>query len=101
MTILVIGMICYDVVNTCDRYPQEDDEMRLHFPHNIVYYKIIFRCLSQREQQGGNAANSSYVLGLLNVQCEFFGNIGKGLRTEYVNITQRGWGCELSFAVLY
>lgn len=69
MTILVIGMICYDVVNTCDRFPHEDEEMR---------------CLSQREQQGGNAANSSYVLGLLNARCEFFGNIGKGLRTDFV-----------------
>ena len=84
MTILVIGMICYDVVNTCDRYPHEDEEMRLCFPHNIVYYTDTNRCLSQREQQGGNAANSSYVLGLLNARCEFFGNVGKGFRTEYV-----------------
>jgi len=28
MSILVVGMICYDVVNTCERFPYEDEEMR-------------------------------------------------------------------------
>jgi len=50
-----------------------------------IWRDLHCRCVSQREQQGGNAANSSYVLGLLNSSCEFLGTIGKGPRSEYVH----------------
>uniref|UniRef100_A0A671S194 Ketohexokinase n=1 Tax=Sinocyclocheilus anshuiensis TaxID=1608454 RepID=A0A671S194_9TELE len=48
--ILSIGLVCLDIINVVDKYPEEDTDTR---------------CLSQRWQSGGNASNTCTVLSLL------------------------------------
>ncbi|XP_050989941.1 ketohexokinase isoform X3 [Labeo rohita] len=47
--ILCIGLVCLDIINVVDKYPEEDTDTR---------------CLSQRWQRGGNASNTCTVLSL-------------------------------------
>ena len=68
--ILCVGLICLDIVNVCDHYPEEDDEVHAS---------------DQQWRSGGNAANSSIVLSLLGRKCEFLGTLGHGMETELVS----------------
>ncbi|XP_042565718.1 ketohexokinase isoform X5 [Clupea harengus] len=61
--ILCIGLVCLDIINVVDKYPEEDTDSR---------------CLSQRWQRGGNASNSCTVLSLLGAPCAFMGSLAPG-----------------------
>uniref|UniRef100_A0A4W4FUQ4 Ketohexokinase n=1 Tax=Electrophorus electricus TaxID=8005 RepID=A0A4W4FUQ4_ELEEL len=54
--ILCVGLVCLDIINVVDKYPEEDTDNR---------------CLSQRWQRGGNASNSCTVLSLLGAPLLF------------------------------
>ncbi|XP_066532080.1 ketohexokinase isoform X3 [Hoplias malabaricus] len=61
--ILCIGLVCLDIINVVEKYPEEDTDSR---------------CLSQRWQRGGNASNSCTVLSLLGAPCAFMGSLAPG-----------------------
>ncbi|KAF7207465.1 ketohexokinase isoform X4 [Nothobranchius furzeri] len=61
--ILCVGLVCLDIINVVDKYPEEDTDSR---------------CLSQRWQRGGNASNSCTVLSLLGAPCAFMGSLASG-----------------------
>ena len=65
--ILCVGLLCLDIVNVCDHYPEEDEDMR----SQLLQWR-----------SGGNAANSSIVLSLIGRHCEFLGTLGHGIETE-------------------
>ncbi|XP_078365873.1 ketohexokinase-like [Oculina patagonica] len=67
--ILCIGLVALDIVNTCERYPQEDED---------------FKANSQRWQTGGNACNTCTVLTELGVDCELFGSMSYGLQADFI-----------------
>ncbi|XP_042234571.1 ketohexokinase-like isoform X2 [Homarus americanus] len=58
--ILCVGLCCLDIISQVSKFPVEDTDQR---------------CLDQRWQRGGNAANNSTVLGLLGAKPAFFGTI--------------------------
>ncbi|XP_028856523.1 ketohexokinase isoform X3 [Denticeps clupeoides] len=61
--VLCIGLVCLDIINVVEKYPEEDTDSR---------------CLSQRWQRGGNASNSCTVLSLLGAPCAFMGSLAPG-----------------------
>ncbi|XP_048830247.1 ketohexokinase isoform X1 [Brienomyrus brachyistius] len=67
--ILCIGLVCLDIINVVDKYPEEDTDTR---------------CLSQRWQRGGNASNSCTVLSLLGAPCAFLGSLAPGPVADFV-----------------
>ncbi|OUR71971.1 ketohexokinase [Methylophaga sp. 41_12_T18] len=56
--ILAIGIATLDIINTVEKYPAEDDEIRV---------------VSQRKARGGNATNTLAVLSQLGHQCSWAG----------------------------
>ncbi|XP_042266138.1 ketohexokinase isoform X4 [Thunnus maccoyii] len=67
--ILCVGLVCLDIINVVDKYPEEDTDSR---------------CLSQRWQRGGNASNSCTVLSLLGAPCAFMGSLTAGPVANYI-----------------
>lgn len=67
--ILCVGLIALDIVNTCERYPDEDEDIR---------------AISQRWQAGGNACTNAAVLTQLGMKCEFLGSLSRGLEAYFV-----------------
>ncbi|XP_017296954.1 ketohexokinase isoform X2 [Kryptolebias marmoratus] len=67
--ILCVGLVCLDIINVVDKYPEEDTDSR---------------CLSQRWQRGGNASNSCTVLSLLNAPCAFMGSLAAGPVADFI-----------------
>uniref|UniRef100_A0A3P9JJR1 Ketohexokinase n=1 Tax=Oryzias latipes TaxID=8090 RepID=A0A3P9JJR1_ORYLA len=67
--ILCVGLVCLDIINVVDKYPEEDSDSR---------------CLSQRWQRGGNASNSCTVLSLLGAPCAFMGSLAAGLTADFI-----------------
>ncbi|XP_068171233.1 ketohexokinase isoform X2 [Antennarius striatus] len=65
--ILCVGLVCLDIINVVDKYPEEDTDSR---------------CLSQRWQRGGNASNSCTVLSLLGAPTAFLGSLATGPTSE-------------------
>ncbi|XP_069829393.1 ketohexokinase isoform X8 [Dendropsophus ebraccatus] len=65
--IMCIGLVCLDIINVVERYPEEDTDTR---------------CLSQRWQRGGNASNSCTVLSLLGARSAFMGSLAPGYIAE-------------------
>ncbi|XP_069371294.1 ketohexokinase isoform X5 [Paralichthys olivaceus] len=61
--ILCVGLVCLDIINVVEKYPEEDTDSR---------------CLSQRWQRGGNASNSCTVLSSLGASCSFMGSLSAG-----------------------
>ncbi|XP_034722307.1 ketohexokinase isoform X6 [Etheostoma cragini] len=61
--ILCVGLVCLDIINVVDKYPEEDTDTR---------------CLSQRWQRGGNASNCCTVLSLLGASSAFMGSLAPG-----------------------
>ncbi|XP_062266432.1 ketohexokinase isoform X4 [Platichthys flesus] len=61
--ILCVGLVCLDIINVVDKYPEEDTDSR---------------CVSQRWQRGGNASNTCTVLSLLGASCSFLGSVAAG-----------------------
>lgn len=68
-SVLCVGLAALDIVNTCERYPEEDEDFRANF---------------QRWQTGGNACNTCTVLNELGVDCEFFGSMSYGLQADFI-----------------
>ncbi|XP_048830248.1 ketohexokinase isoform X2 [Brienomyrus brachyistius] len=75
--ILCIGLVCLDIINVVDKYPEEDTDTR---------------CLSQRWQRGGNASNSCTVLSLLGAPCAFLGSLAPGPVADFIvgDFSRRG-----------
>lgn len=67
--ILCVGLVCLDIINVVDKYPEEDTDSR---------------CLSQRWQRGGNASNSCTVLSLLGAPCAFMGSLSAGPVADFI-----------------
>lgn len=67
--ILCIGLVCLDIINVVDKYPEEDTDSR---------------CLSQRWQRGGNASNSCTILSLLGAPCAFMGSLAPGPVADFI-----------------
>ncbi|XP_058881340.1 ketohexokinase isoform X5 [Acipenser ruthenus] len=67
--ILCIGLVCLDIINVVDNYPEEDTDSR---------------CLSQRWQRGGNASNSCTVISLLGAPCAFMGSLAPGRVADFI-----------------
>lgn len=67
--ILCIGLVCLDIINVVDKYPEEDTDSR---------------CVSQRWQRGGNASNSCTILSLLGAPCAFMGSLAPGPVADFV-----------------
>ncbi|KAM3620875.1 uncharacterized protein V6R79_003182 [Siganus canaliculatus] len=67
--ILCIGLVCLDIINVVDKYPEEDTDSR---------------CLSQRWQRGGNASNSCTVLSLLGESSAFMGSLAAGPVADFI-----------------
>ena len=67
--ILCVGLVTLDIVNTCDRYPNEDEDVRV---------------ISQEWQTGGNACNTSTVFTELGMDCEFFGTMSRGPQADFI-----------------
>ncbi|XP_044208474.1 ketohexokinase isoform X4 [Thunnus albacares] len=67
--ILCVGLVCLDIINVVDKYPEEDTDSR---------------CLSQRWQRGGNASNSCTVLSLLGAPCAFMGSLTAGPVANFI-----------------
>lgn len=68
--ILVVGLACLDIVNTVDRFPEEDEDIRAS---------------SHSWQKGGNAANTAVVLKqTLKTSCELLCCLNDGIQGQYV-----------------
>ena len=76
--ILIVGLVCLDIINTVDRFPKEDEDMR---------------ALSQRWQKGGNAANTAIVLSQTlgsvyttstSSACELLCSLNQSFEAQYV-----------------
>ncbi|XP_037628218.1 ketohexokinase isoform X2 [Sebastes umbrosus] len=67
--ILCVGLVCLDIINVVDKYPEEDTDSR---------------CLSQRWQRGGNASNSCTVLSLLGASSAFMGSLSAGPVADFI-----------------
>lgn len=69
--VLCVGLVCLDIINSCDHYPQEDEDVRAS---------------DQKWRKGGNAANTLSVLCQLDSSkhCELLSTLGEGMETEYV-----------------
>ncbi|KAI5101952.1 ketohexokinase isoform X1 [Silurus meridionalis] len=67
--ILCVGLVCLDIINVVDQFPEEDTDTR---------------CVSQRWQRGGNASNSCTVLSLLGAPCAFMGSLAAGPIADYI-----------------
>ena len=65
--ILCVGLLCIDIINVCNRYPREDEDIRAK---------------DQKWRKGGNAANTCHVLRMLNRECELLTTVGCGIDTE-------------------
>ena len=65
--LLCVGLACLDIINTCSRYPVEDEDVRAD---------------KQEWRKGGNAANTLTVLRVLGREVELLGTLGSGSDTE-------------------
>ena len=61
--VLVFGLTTLDIINVCERFPQEDEDVRV---------------LEQYWQKGGNAANTSHVLAQLKIEAHLFSAFAVG-----------------------
>ncbi|XP_043918287.1 ketohexokinase isoform X1 [Protopterus annectens] len=84
--ILCIGLVCLDIINVVDRYPEEDSDTR---------------CLSQRWQRGGNASNSSTVLSLLGVPCSFMGSLAPSRVADFILDDLQRYNIEINHTILH
>lgn len=66
--VLCVGLICLDIVNVCEYFPQEDEDVR---------------ALAHRWQRGGNAANQSEILALLGMDVEFLGSLSDSQAADF------------------
>ena len=67
--ILCVGLIALDIVSTCERFPEEDEDIR---------------AISQEWRTGGNACTNCTLLTQLGMDCEFLGSLSRGVEAEFV-----------------
>ena len=65
--ILCVGIMCFDIINHLEHYPNEDEDIRAK---------------RQTKQSGGNATNTAKVLALIGRHCGFLSSLGSGVETE-------------------
>ncbi|XP_031551006.1 ketohexokinase-like [Actinia tenebrosa] len=85
-SILLVGLVCLDIVSTCDEYPQEDQDKR---------------ALDQRWQRGGNAANQADVLAQLGMKVEFLGSLSDGNGADFAINTLQTRGISIGNCVVH
>lgn len=75
--VLCVGLICLDIVNVCDYFPREDEDIR---------------ALEHRWQRGGNAANQAEMLSQLGMDVEFLGSLSDSQASDFAvkTLTTRG-----------
>ncbi len=78
-SILGVGIATLDIVNTVDRYPVEDTEVR---------------AIVQRRSRGGNATNSLVVLSQLGHRCSWAGLVVDGADGQFVLDDLAGHGVD-------
>ncbi|XP_039301450.1 ketohexokinase isoform X1 [Nilaparvata lugens] len=66
--ILCVGLVCVDIVQVCECFPDEDSDRR-----------SVEHCM----QRGGNASNMCTVLSQLGADCEFLGSMSNDLFSEF------------------
>ncbi|KAI4500314.1 hypothetical protein M0802_004731 [Mischocyttarus mexicanus] len=79
--IVCIGLICLDMVHTCQDYPPEDSD---------------YRSVDYKWQRGGNASNTCTVLSLLGSKCEFFGVISKEKHKSFLQRDLKKYNIDFS-----
>jgi len=82
--ILGVGVAAVDVINTVDRYPGEDDEVRAS-AHRIT--------------RGGNATNTLVVLSQLGYRCDWAGVLADGSGSRVIEEDLRRYGVGLAHCV--
>ncbi|XP_069829387.1 ketohexokinase isoform X2 [Dendropsophus ebraccatus] len=82
--IMCIGLVCLDIINVVERYPEEDTDTR---------------CLSQRWQRGGNASNSCTVLSLLGARSAFMGSLAPGYIADFTMDSLTRYGIDVEHVV--
>ncbi|BES89239.1 Hypothetical protein NTJ_02046 [Nesidiocoris tenuis] len=83
--ILCVGLVCFDVIQTCSDYPKEDSDQR------------SLDCYWSR---GGNASNNCTVLSLLGAQCSFIGHVANNLFWEYAKRDFEKYGIDVSKCII-
>lgn len=78
--ILIVGNATLDIVNSVDRYPMEDQEIR---------------ATAQQITRGGNAANSAVVLAQLGHHCHWAGSLSDEANGEVISADLRHYGINL------
>jgi len=80
--VLVVGLTVLDIINYCERFPREDEDMRV---------------VSQRWSSGGNATNTAKVLAQLNVEVYLFSALSS--LPEYMGVISelQSMGVDISF----
>lgn len=67
--VLTVGIATLDIINTVDRYPEEDSEVRAS---------------AQALRRGGNASNTAVVLQQLGEQCSWAGTLADDAGSEII-----------------
>ncbi|MCP5141279.1 MAG: ketohexokinase [Gammaproteobacteria bacterium] len=81
--ILIVGIATLDIVNEVERYPVEDDEVRVRRQHR--------RC-------GGNAANTAMVLRQFGHDCDFLGSFADDDGARFIRAEMAAAGIDLRHA---
>ena len=85
--VLLVGLTCIDIVNTCKEFPKEDEDAKV---------------ISQLWAVGGNAANTARVLAQHeNIQVDLFCGLSKKSETQYVIDNLKSYGLDLECCPLY
>nr|BAN20789.1 ketohexokinase [Riptortus pedestris] len=84
--VLCVGMICVDVIQVCDGYPEEDSEQR---------------ATDFRLERGGNASNSSTVLSLLGTPCECLGTMASGPFLQFLEKSFERYNIDIQHCRIY
>ncbi|CAE1329645.1 KHK [Acanthosepion pharaonis] len=84
--ILLVGLVCVDIVNVCQQFPEEDTDT------GVLY---------QEWKRGGNAANNATILSLLGVSCEFLGTIANSYEKEFLLEDFSKYNIDISNCIFY
>lgn len=84
--ILLVGLVCVDIVNVCQQFPEEDTDT------GVLY---------QDWKRGGNAANNATILSLLGVSCEFLGTIANSYEKEFLLEDFSKYNIDISNCIFY
>ncbi|KAK7084882.1 hypothetical protein SK128_000024 [Halocaridina rubra] len=91
--ILCVGHLCVDIISLCSTYPEEDQKVGTTTRRN--------RCIDQRWQRGGNAANNCTVLGLLGSKPYFCGTIAASHERSFIMDDFAKYDVNTEYAVVH